>query len=124
MKYATIAAAATLLVINLLTINQAHADTLTWSWTAPTARSDGTAFDMATEGKGYRVWFNGVAEQSLLSGGANGLEKTFQPGQVCAEFTTVDKQDRESIKSPPSCKDVMAPPGEPSNVTVTITVGP
>jgi len=98
------------------------ADTLTWSWTAPTARTDGTSFDMATEGKGYRVFFNGVADPTLLSEGSNGLEKTFPPGQVCAEFTTVDLQDRESVKSPASCKDVLAPPGAPSNVTVVITV--
>jgi len=100
----------------------AMADTLTWSWTAPTQRTDGTLFDMSTEGKGYRVYFNGVAEAQLLQPGDIDLVKTFPQGQVCAEFQTVDPEDRESVLSSPSCKAVLAPPGEPSNVTVTIIV--
>jgi len=110
------------LLILLLFALPVQADTLSWSWTAPTQRADGTLFDMSTEGQGYRVHFNGVAEPVLLQPGDNALTKTFQSGQVCAEFQTIDTEGRESIKSPPSCKDVLAPPGEPSNVTVTITV--
>ena len=100
----------------------AAADTLDWTWTAPVERTDGTAFDMDTEGQGYRVFFNGVAETTLLDPGSTVLIKVFPAGEVCAEFTTVDTEGRESIKSPPSCKTVKAPPGEPSNVTVTVTV--
>jgi len=99
-----------------------RADTLDWSWTAPTERTDGTAFDMDTEGQGYRVFFNGVAEATLLDPGSTALIKTFPAGEVCAEFTTVDTEGRESVKSPPSCKTVLSPPGAPNNVTVTITI--
>ena len=111
-----------ILAVMLLSSTVCADDTLNWSWTAPTQRADGTLFDMNTEGQGYRVIFNGVAEPVLLQPGDNALTKTFQSGQVCAEFQTIDTQGRESIKSPPSCKDVLAPPGEPSNVTVTITI--
>ena len=111
-------------LIGILTVasNTALADTLDWKWTAPVERTDGTAFDMTTEGQGYRVFFNGVAETTLLDPGSTVLIKVFPAGEVCAEFTTVDTEGRESIKSPPSCKTVKAPPGEPSNVTVTVTV--
>lgn len=98
------------------------ADDLQWSWTAPVARTDGTSFDMATEGAGYRVWFNDVLESIMLSAGSNALTKVFPAGQVCAKFATVDIDGREGPQSAPVCKDVFAPPGAPSNVTVTIIV--
>lgn len=108
--------------------NDARADNLQWSWTAPTTRTDGTPFDMATEGSGYQVWFNDVQEVDangdplLLSAGANQLTKIFPAGQICAEFATKDVDGRVGPKSAPVCKDVLAPPGEPSNVTVTIII--
>lgn len=110
---------------------RAYADTLTWSWQAPTARTDGSAFDMATEGAGYHVWFNGEpalnmnGEPLLLSVGANNLSRAFPTGQVCAEFTTVDRDGRETpFRSDPVCKSVLAPPGVPSSISVIITVTP
>ena len=101
-------------------------DVLRWDFEDPVARTDGTPFDMITEGRGYWVYFNDVLEMDangdmlLLSPGTNTLTKTFPPGDICAEFITVDTAGRESVKSERSCKESLAPPGPPSNLTVTI----
>ena len=117
-----------ILAVMLLSSTVCADDTLNWSWTAPVERSDGTSFDMATEGRGYGVYFNDVLEMDpdsptemlLLSPGDNSLVKTFPPGDICAELITVDTGNRESGKSERSCKVSLAPPGPPSNLTVTI----
>jgi hypothetical protein len=113
----------------------AHADVLTWSWSAPTAREDGTAFDMATEGAGYQIKFNGVLELDpngnplLLGSGSNGVEKEFPAGDICIEVATQDSEGRlgrftEAVNNSTqtACKSVLTPPGEVTNLTVRITI--
>jgi len=116
--------------------NPVQADTLEWTWTAPTERNDGTSFDMLTEGAGYQYMFNGEIQIDadgaplLLSPGANGLEKTFPAGDVCLQLATQDLQGRLSTSfteavnnaTQTACHNVKAPPGMPSNITVNIKV--
>lgn len=121
----------------LLLTSTANADTLTWAWEAPVERSDGSAFDMSSEGAGYQVMFNGVLEVDtdgsplLLSNGANGLSKDFPAGDVCIQLATQDAEGRLSTfteavnnASQTACKRVNAPPNAPTNITVTITIVP
>jgi hypothetical protein len=112
-----------------------NADTLTWSWNAPTAREDSTPFDMTTEGAGYQIKFNGVLELDangnplLLSSGSNGIEKEFPAGDVCIEVATQDTigrlgrfTDAVNNSTQTACKRVLAPPGEITNLEVQITI--
>lgn len=114
----------TLLALILFTWgNFAQADDLTWTWTAPTARTDGTPL-AASEIEGYRLRLNGAVRTSLLSAGSTTLvEVVSAAGDVCAEFQTVDTDGRESTWTAPVCKTVMAAPNPPSSVTVTIIIG-
>lgn len=119
-------------------MKMANADELSWTWTAPISRTDGTAFDMATEGQGYMVWFNDVLEVDtngdplMLSEGANGISKVFPSyGQICIDVATVDKDGRIGPKHSAvhgitggTCKEVLAPPGSVTNLTVNIIVSP
>jgi hypothetical protein len=112
------------------------ADELNWTWTAPTTRADGTPFDMATEGAGFLVKFNGVQELDgngnplLLEPGSNGLYKTFpQSGEVCISLATQDVDGRVGAYSEAvndatqtACKTVLAPPGVINNLSVTIVI--
>jgi hypothetical protein len=112
-------------ILALIAAFAAHADDLTWSWNAPTKRTDGAAFNMATEGAGYWLYLNGAKEPSMLLPGSTKLIKTVPAsGSFCAEFSTQDVDGREGPKSTAVCKDVLAPPGAPTSVTVTITISP
>lgn len=125
------------IIIAMLAVSVVHADTLNWSWDAPTTRTDGTPFDMTNDGAGYQIMFNGVLEMDgsgnplLLSPGANGLSKDFPAGDVCIQVATQDTDGRLSTftdavndSSQTACKGVLAPPGQVTNITVTITVVP
>jgi hypothetical protein len=116
--------------------NPAQADTLVWSWEAPTTRADDTPFDMMTEGAGYQIMFNGVLELNsdgtplLLSPGAHGIEKTFPAGDVCIQLATQDNEGRLSAftdavnnETQTACKEVKAEPGQATSITVKIKVG-
>ena len=116
------------ILFTLLLVGHVHADEVTWTWNAPTDRIDGTPLDFATEGAGYHVWFDGVQEMDsngdplLLSVGPNNLTKAFPAGEICAKLTAVDLEGRESGFSNEACATVVAPPGAPSNVTVTVVI--
>jgi hypothetical protein len=126
-----------LFILLMLFTLPVHADTLTWSWSAPTAREDTSPFDMATEGAGFQIKFNGVLELDsngnplMLSPGANGIAKSFPTGDVCIEVATQDIDGRlgrftEAVNNSTqtACKSVLAPPGEITNLEVQITITP
>jgi len=124
-----------LVLLLTLTTTVAAADNLTWTWTAPTARTDGTAFDMATEGAGYYVWFNGVpmtdanGDPVLLTKDNNNITKVETTSTtICIALATVDVDGRVGPDSVSmgevSCKDAKAPPGNPTQINVRVLFDP
>jgi len=121
------------------------ADTLNWTWTAPTNYDDCSNFDMSVRGAGYHAMFNGVLETDasgnpvLITVGTNTLSKSFPAGQVCLQLRAVDIDGRTGPWSPSindpaytdacgntgpmmACKSVYGAPGEIMNLSVTITL--
>jgi len=123
------------LIVFAFFAGNAWSDNLSWTWTAPTTRVDGTAFDMATEGSGYYVWFNGVLMEDasgnpvLLTKDNNNITKV-ETGTttVCIALATVDVDGRvgpDSVsKGAISCKEAKAPPGHPTEINVKIIFDP
>ena len=115
-----VAASLTLLALTLfsLTVFAAEKRLL---WDAPTTREDGTPFDMATEGDGYRVtWEKGAESGDLyLPPTATSMPLTeYRPGTV---FTIVACDNQE----PPLCsgpsneaKLTGAPPAAPGRARI------
>ena len=107
----------------------AMADTLTWTWTPPDAREDGTPLP-ADEIAGYGMMINGavITETNvlgetvplLLDDGSNAMDYVADLGEQCAQFNTVDTEGRESVFTDPSCKVAKGLPGKPVSVNVTI----
>jgi len=97
----------------------ALADTLTWEWTPPTERTDGTALTIE-EIAGYAFMLNGVEQPDLLTGGENNLILDIPLGEQCGSFATEDTEGRRSVWTEPVCKVAKGPPGKPANVNVTI----
>ena len=97
----------------------AMADTLTWTWTPPDARTDGTLLP-PEEIAGYRFMLNDIEQPNLLTGGENNLILEASSGNQCGQFATEDTEGRVSIWTDPVCKDTKAPPGNPNSVTVVI----
>lgn len=95
----------------------AAADSLTWTWTTPTQREDGTALPLS-EIKEYKVnWtLNGTALTPVIIPGTlttytlSGLA----PGRYCANLTTVDTDGLESAPTGDVCRKARPkPPGSP-----------
>ena len=108
----------------------ATADTLSWSWTPPDSRVDGTPLT-AEEIAGYHFMINGVLVVDntvlgdvpvLLSDGLNTMDYVAAAGTICAQFATVDTEARESDFTEPeaACKESKTRPGKPFNLEVTI----
>ena len=119
-----------LLLLAVLLTGSATADTLSWSWTPPDARVDGTPLP-AEEIAGYHFMINGalIMENTLLgdvpvllSDGLNTMDYVAAAGTICAQFATVDTEARESDFTEPeaACKKSKARPGKPFNLEVTI----
>jgi hypothetical protein len=116
-----------LLFALLFAVSSLQAATFNVTWNAATERVDGTPFNMATDGLGYHVWFDGVQEINsdgdpvLLHVGANELSRVVPSGtELCIALSTVPKQGDESDPSPETCKTYFAKAGMPSNLTITI----
>ena len=97
----------------------AQADILTWEWTPPTERTDGTAL-LPEEIEGYGFILNGVEQPNLLTGGENNLILDIPLGEQCGQFATEDVNGRRSVWTDPVCETAKGPPGKPSSVNVTI----
>ena len=97
----------------------AKADILTWEWTPPTERTDGTAL-LPEDIEGYGFMLNGVEHPSLLTGGENNLILDIPLGEQCGSFSTVDTEGRRSVWTDPVCTTAKGPPGKPSSVNVHI----
>jgi len=116
-------------LITALSLSPVLADDLTWTWNAPTERTDGTPLQSG-EIAGYNVTLNGALQTNpdgsakLLSSGANAMTLVAVSGPQCATFATVDTDGRISTWPEQVCKTVMAPPGPPSNLSVTIVIVP
>jgi len=95
------------------------ADTLTWEWTPPTERTDGTPLAL-DEIAGYRMILNGVEQPTLLTGGENNLTLEAPLGEQCGSFATEDTEGRMSVFTDPVCKTAKGPPGKPVSVSVKI----
>jgi len=122
-KAVTVVAIAIVLIFGIAATAVAVADDLTWSWNPPTERTDGTALP-ASDIEGYRMKLNSVEQPNLLTAGVNNITVTAPAGQMCASFATEDTGGRKSVWTTDVCKTVLAPPGEPTSVTVTIVIGP
>jgi len=103
----------------LLNAVAALADTLTWTWTPPTEREDGTLLTVE-EIAGYGFMLNGIEQPALLTGGENNLILEIPLGEQCGQFLTEDTEGRRSIWTDPVCKTAKAPPGSVSSVNVKI----
>jgi hypothetical protein len=99
--------------------NVAQADTLKWSWTPPTERTDGTTLT-PEEIAGYAVMINNVEQPDLLTDGENVLTVVAPSGEQCGSLATQDTEGRRSVWTDPVCKFALATPGNPLNVTVEI----
>ena len=97
----------------------AHADTLTWTWTPPDARTDGTPL-LPEEIAGYRFMLNTIEQPNLLTGGENNLILDIPLGEQCGQFATEDTEGRLSVFTDPVCKTAKGLPGKPVSVNVTI----
>lgn len=109
--------AAAVLVLVVLAVPPARADTIDIAWTAPTQREDGTALT-AAEIAGYRLsWtVNGVAqaEKTLTPGTGYALDTGALVGRVCVVLRTVDTDGLESAPTGEVCRK--ARPKPPSSV--------
>ena len=97
----------------------AMADTLTWTWTPPDAREDGTLL-APEEIAGYRFILNDIEQPTLLTGGENNLILDIPLGEQCGQFATEDTEGRLSVFTDPVCKTAKGQPGKPVSVNVTI----
>ena len=97
----------------------ATADTLTWTWTPPDSRTDGTPL-LPEEIAGYRFMLNDIEQPALLTGGENNLIMDIPLGEQCGRFATEDTDGRMSVFTDPVCKTAKGPPGKPVSVTVKI----
>ena len=95
------------------------ADTIQWTWTPQTERTDGTQLTVE-EIAGYAFRLNGIEQPALLTGGENNLIIESPLGEQCGEFLTEDTEGRRSVWTDPVCKTALAAPGPISTVTVEI----
>ena len=86
---------AALMSLLLMFSAAATADTLTWTWTPPTERTDGTPLT-PEEIAGYRFMLNDVEQPALLTGGENNLILEAASGDQCGQFATEDTEGRVS----------------------------
>ena len=97
----------------------ATADTLTWTWTPPDSRVDGTLL-LPEEIAGYRFMLNDIEQPAILTGGENNLILDIPLGEQCGQFATEDTDGRMSVFTDPVCKTAKGPPGQPVSVSVKI----
>ena len=96
-----------------------YADTVTWEWTPPDSREDGTPLP-PEEIAGYAFMLNEVEQPELLTGGENNLTIITPLGEQCGAFATEDTEGRRSVWTAPVCKIAKGLPGKPASVTVRI----
>ena len=78
----------------------ADAEIKTFTFTPPTARSDGTPFDAQSEQKESLIYCNGTL-LARITGSANTIQQDMPAGVYSCTATTVDHFDQESVESPP-----------------------
>jgi hypothetical protein len=103
-------------------ISVGQGDSVTFTWVAPTKRSDGTALTGALSYNLYSVTATG---SSLLQAGITGtsnIRQNLNVGTPCYSLTAVEAGGGESAQTPPICVQIVSKPALPTGWTVTVTV--
>lgn len=103
------------LILLLLASAPAMAD-VTFRWTQPTKREDGSALP-ATEIAGYKLdWtLKGVAQPTVTVPSGSSYLLPAPAGRVCGTLKTVDTDGLESVATAQACK--WSKPLRPTNLT-------
>lgn len=108
------------ILLAMILSNVVMADTANLSWTAPTARTDGTPLG-PDEIASYTLMMNDQVLYQTVAGTSTTIQiDNLDSGEYCFEMNTTDTEGRSGPFGDVVCKTVKAAPGAPSTLVIDI----